>query len=140
MMWRWDHVLLRGVDGKGSGAFAAPRGGKRHKGTDYVFASGDEVKSPVKGIITRLGWAYANSEFRLIEILSHKGSLLWRFLYVDPIVKAGDKIIEGQTIGTAQKISKRYGSEMKDHVHVEVNVNVEQLLGGRHDHQGDHGG
>ena len=138
MMWRWDHVPLRGADPEGSGAFAASRGGKRHKGVDYAFAPGDDVNSPVKGIVTRLGWAYANAPYRLVEILSHKGSLLWRFLYIDPIVKAGDKIELGQTIGTAQQISKRDGSEMTDHVHVEVNVNVQQLLGGRDDTSGDH--
>ena len=138
MMSRWDHMPLRGADPHGSGAFAAPRGGKRHKGTDYAFTPGSNVLSPVDGTVTRIGWAYSNSEYRLIEIISHGGALLWRFLYVDPIVKAGDKIIMDQTIGTAQQISKRYGSGMIDHVHVEVNVDIEWLLGGKHDSEGDH--
>ena len=130
MTWRWDHVPLRGNDPEGSGAFASKRGAKKHKGTDYAFAPGEEVKSPIEGVVTRLGWAYKDAPYRLIEILSHSGALLWRFLYVRPAVKAGDEILEGQTIGTAQKISDRYGKKMTDHVHVEVNVDIEQLLGG----------
>lgn len=132
MIKKWADVELRGEDREGSGAFAAPRGGKRHKGVDYRFAEGDPVFSPVDGIVTRIGWAYANDIYRLVEILSHKGYLLWRFLYIAPLVKAGDKVKRGQTIGTAQAISKRYGPNMTDHVHVEVNIDVAAVLGGKH--------
>ena len=138
-MWDWDDVPLRGADLEGSGAFAAPRGGKRHKGVDYAFEPGAEVKSPIEGCVTRLGWAYKDAPYRLVEILSHGGAMLWRFLYIDPIVGAGDLVASGQTIGTAQKISDRYGEEMTDHVHVEVNVDITELIGGKHDSEGDHG-
>jgi murein DD-endopeptidase MepM/ murein hydrolase activator NlpD len=130
MIYRWDDVPLRGVDGEGSGSFAASRGAKRHKGTDYEFAPGDEVKSPIEGTVTRLGLAYSNAPYRLVEIISHGGVLLWRFLYVDPVVRKGDRVTLGQTIGTAQKISDRYGEKMTDHVHVEVNVDIVELIGG----------
>ena len=139
MIWSWEDVPLRGSDPEGSGAFAASRGAKRHKGVDYAFEPGAEVKSPIEGIVTRLGWAYPNAPYRLIEILSHNGSLLWRFLYVNPVVRAGQQVAMGQTIGTAQKISDRYGEKMTDHVHVEVNVDIVELIGGKHDSEGDHG-
>jgi murein DD-endopeptidase MepM/ murein hydrolase activator NlpD len=117
-------------DSEGSGAFAAPRGGKRHKGFDYEFEEGEDVLSPVDGIVTRLGYAYENQPYRLVEILSHKGLLLWKFLYLDPIVRAGDRVKVGQVIGVAQAISKQYGSNMKDHVHVEINIDPHAMLGG----------
>ena len=129
MISKWDERRIRS-DSEGDGHFAAPRGGRRHEGVDYEFDPGEAVKSPVEGIVTRLGWAYANDEYRLVEILSHKGYLLWRFLYVDPLVKAGDKVTLDQTIGTAQSVSKRYSDKMKDHVHVEVNIDVKAVLGG----------
>ena len=80
--------------------------------------------------VTRLGYAYKDEPYRLIEILSHKGYLLWRFLYVDPIVSPGNRVEAGQTIGTAQAISRKYGRKMTDHVHVEININPYAVLGG----------
>ena len=130
MIARWDKRKGRGCDGEGSGAFAAPRGSKRHKGFDYRFTKGEIVTSPVDGIVTRLGYAYKDEPYRLIEILSHKGYLLWRFLYVDPIVSPGNRVEAGQTIGTAQAISRKYGRKMTDHVHVEININPYAVLGG----------
>lgn len=129
MISRWDQRVIRS-DPEGDGAFAAPRGAKRHKGVDYEFEEGQEVLSPVDGIVTRLGWAYKNDIYRLIEILSHKGYLLWRFLYVKPEVHAGQHVKLDQTIGTAQAVSNRYGTEMKDHVHVEININPRGVIGG----------
>jgi murein DD-endopeptidase MepM/ murein hydrolase activator NlpD len=130
MIKRWDERVIRS-DLEGDGHFAAKRGSKRHKGVDYEFSPGDEVESPVDGIVTRLGYAYANEPYRLIEILSHKGYLLWRFLYVQPKVRAGDKVESGQVIGTAQAISDKYGPNMKNHVHVEMNVDTRAMLGGK---------
>ena len=131
MIARWDERVIR-VDGQGNGNFAEPRGGHRHKGVDYCFLPDEAVKSPVSGIVTRIGQAYSDTpKYKLIEILSHKGYILWRFLYVKPFVKAGDKVTVDQTIGTAQDISAKYGGGMKDHVHVEMNIDVKAVLGGK---------
>jgi hypothetical protein len=131
MIARWETRKLRGQDPEGDGSFAASRGGKRHKGVDYCYDPGEIVKCPVDGIVTRTGRCYTDSTlYKLVEILSHKGMLLWRFLYVDPEVKAGEKVVMDQTIGTAQDISARYSQKMKNHVHVEMNVDVSKMLGG----------
>jgi murein DD-endopeptidase MepM/ murein hydrolase activator NlpD len=129
-MYRWDDIPLRGADPKGDGQFAAGRGGKRHKGEDYQFSEGDPVRTPVSGIVTRLGWCYEKESYRLVEILSHKGAFLWRFLYIKPTVKAGQKVFEGDLIGHAQDIASKYGGGMKNHCHVEVSVSPRQLIGG----------
>ena len=129
MIKQWEGRLIRD-DAEGSGIFAARRGSKRHKGLDYEFYEGETIVSPVSGIVTRLGYAYSDEPYRLVEIRSHKGYLLWRFLYVEPLVAAGQKIEVDQTIGTAQAISNKYGSKMTDHVHVEINIDPEAVLGG----------
>lgn len=134
MISRWENRLVRGQDAHGSGAFVAPRGGKRHKGTDYVFEPGEAVHSPIEGIVTRTGYAYEGEAYRLIEILSHKGYLLWRFLYVDPKVSAGDKVLPDDVIGKAQDIAAKYNRPKKvmtNHVHVEINLNPRGVLGGQ---------
>lgn len=130
MVRRWDDREIRSDD-EGDGHFAAPRGGRRHEGVDYCFDEGEDVLSPVDGIVTRLGWAYANEPYRLVEILSHKGYILWRFLYIDPLVKAGQKVHVDEVIGKAQAISKKYSDKMKNHVHVEMNLDVQSVLGGK---------
>ncbi|MHC4703362.1 MAG: peptidoglycan DD-metalloendopeptidase family protein [Planctomycetota bacterium] len=131
MIYRWDDEELRGVDPKGSGMFAAGRGSKRHKGVDYRKAVGQDVKTPVAGIVTRLGWCYKDEPYRLVEILSHKGAFLWRVLYVDPCVESGAIVKSGQTIGQAQDIASKYGGGMINHVHVEVSIDPTLLIGGK---------
>jgi hypothetical protein len=86
----------------------------------------------VAGIVTRLGWCYVNEPYRLVEILSHQGAFLWRFLYVDPDVAAGDVVGSGQVIGHAQDIAAKYGGGMINHVHVEVNIDPTLLIGGQY--------
>lgn len=46
---------------------------------------------------------------------------LVKMFYLSPVLaKPGQQVMQGQAIGTAQKISTKYGSGMIDHVHVEV--------------------
>lgn len=130
MISKWEDRRLR-RDQEGDGAFASRRGGRRHKGADFEFKPGEKVYSPISGLVTRIGQAYANDErYKLIEVLSHKGYLLWRFLYVNPSVRAGDRVEVDQTIGTAQDISKRYSEKMTPHVHVEINIDPWSVIGG----------
>lgn len=133
-MKEWEKRKLRGQDPSGDGGFAAPRGGRRHNGVDYCFLPDEPVKSPVAGIVTRIGQCYAGDPtYKLVEILSDKGAAMWRFLYVKPAVKSAQIVQIGQTIGTAQDISRRYSKNMKNHVHVEVNLDVARVLGGVQD-------
>jgi hypothetical protein len=85
----------------------------------------------VDGLVLRIGWAYKDEPYRLVEILTHKGYLLWRFLYIDPVVKAGDKIKRDQLLGHAQAVSNKYGPAMQDHVHVEMNIDPHAVIGGQ---------
>jgi len=130
-MKRWDEVELRGIDPMGSGAFAASRGGRRHKGVDYKKEAGEEIFTPIGGLVTRIGLCYEGESYKLVEIFSHKGAFLWRFLYVDPVVRSGMVLHEGDLIGHSQDIASKYGNGMINHCHVEVNIDVKLLIGGK---------
>ncbi|MEM1142743.1 MAG: M23 family metallopeptidase [Pseudomonadota bacterium] len=115
-------------DRAGAGYFGAPRGGRKHRGVDYVVTPGNEVLSPVSGTVERLGWAYARDDtWRIVDIRAVDG-FLHRVFYVEPMVDAGQEVTRFTVIGLAQDISAFYpDSGMKPHVHYEV-INTE----GRH--------
>jgi len=116
------------VDKWGSGEFGAPRrngkGRYAHKGIDYAAEHGSIVLSPVRGRVNRLGWCYATSgpksEYRLIEIETDDAMI--RFLYLRPLVEAGQKINTGDELGVVQDLSKIYQG-IKNHCHIDVRVN-----------------
>lgn len=119
------------MDGAGSGDFASSRGGRLHKGVDFEFAYNEEVPSPVTGTVVRIGHCYADDlSYRLVEILTHNQLALVRLLYVRPLVGKNQFVNEGDIIGTAQNIAARHGPPMKNHVHIEVNIDPRILKGG----------
>jgi hypothetical protein len=121
----------REYDAWGSGAFAAPRGSKKHRGRDYKFEPGAPVKAPEAGRIVRIGYPYkAPSIYRLIELLNEDHTILWRFFYVDPIVMAVNKVYAGETIGYAQDITANYDERMDNHVHVECIMDPDRFFKG----------
>lgn len=112
---------LRGSDGYGSGAYGASRGARTHKGIDFSAPFGATILSPVEGIVSRLGYPYADDlSYRYIEILTC-GGLKHRIFYIDPIVKLSDKIAVGQPIGRVQNIAAKYDEHlMRNHIHYEI--------------------
>ena len=82
---------------------------------------GDEVTSPIDGTVKRLGWAYSNADFGLIEITGrgrHEGVKV-QLLYLAPYVRKDQTVTAGQVVGHAQDVSKRYAG-ITPHVHLEV--------------------
>lgn len=125
----------RGTDPAGSGVFGASRdGGKRkHMGLDLISVPGDEVVSPIYGIVTRLGWAYSDADLGSIHIEGqdqHDGVTV-KMLYARGMeaLKTGAKVEPGQTIGTAQDVAahwlKKGVAGMKNHIHLEVTMQVD---------------
>lgn len=127
-------------DDWGSGSFAASRGGRYHKGRDYLFEPGEEVRSPVEGTVLRLGYPYNDSDsterYRLVEILGSGRRVIWRFFYVRPCVAVGEMVFPAQMIGVAQDIAKKYKDpqrqHMGNHVHVECIVDPEAFFDNAH--------
>lgn len=111
---------LRECDVHGCGYFGAPRGNHKHEGVDLMATPGTYVYAPFKGKITKNGYCYPDtSEYRYIELTGD--NLVCRILYaeLDPAFKVGDSVPEGQFLGVAQDIEKRY-PKITPHVHVEL--------------------
>lgn len=108
------------IDGYGDGRFGARRSDHSHNGIDLVVTPGESILSPITGKVVRYSYPYADdSRFSGVHIQNDE--YLVKMWYLSPVlVKPGQQVTQGQAIGTAQKISTKYGSGMIDHVHVEV--------------------
>jgi len=114
-----EKIELRGEDPTGHGYYGAKRGSRKHKGLDLVAAPGDAVLSPIHGVVTKLGYPYANNlAFRYVEI-TNDTYRVW-LMYVAPEVKVGDRVFEGQRVGEVQDIAGYWDPKMKNHVHYQV--------------------
>jgi hypothetical protein len=117
-------------DDWGSGEFGAPRGQRKHAGLDFVCAPGELVLSPCRGVITDIGYCYADTPYyRLLRI--HEGSCIVGLLYVKPLVGMNEAVGPGTPVGVAQNIKKRYTTidkQMVNHVHLEVELLKRRVL------------
>lgn len=133
--WAVQHVpfvnLLRAVapvdqrplvirqDAKGDGRFGAPRSGNRlHRGIDIAAPRG----SPVRAL--RSGRVVTNSKHRgmgrYVE-LQHAGRMRSLYAHLDTVlVQAGDRVRQGQVIGTVGKTGNARHAWIMPHVHLEV--------------------
>lgn len=112
---------IRQSDCHGHGHFGAPRaGGKRkHNGVDFACYPGAVVLSAVKGVVTKLGFPYADDlSFRYVQITDEKGKNV-RYFYVEPCVAIGQKISVLDPIGMTQKLGDRYVG-ITEHFHLEI--------------------
>lgn len=113
------HADPRGTDKWGSGAFGASRGKHKHEGIDYRADPGDLCLPMKPGVVTKVGYPYANDfSFRYVEVEDFEGYKA-RYFYVDPVVKEGDHVSLLSPLGVVQSLNGRYPG-IKDHVHVEV--------------------
>lgn len=116
-------------DSEGDGHYGAPRGNRKHIGIDLISYVGENVLSPVSGVINRLGFAYSkprdsNYIFKIISI-EDKDGLKHELFYVNPCVKVGDTVEQGNLIGQTQDLRIQYPllSNMKNHVHLQIKNN-----------------
>ena len=121
----------RGFDAYGSGTFGASRdgGARAHLGRDYVALPGDQVVSPIDGIVKRHAKAYPDADLAGLEI--EGAGVRAKLLYVLPCVEPGEKVKAGQVIGTAQDVASYHEKRsprpgrMVNHVHCELMVWVD---------------
>ena len=112
---------LRKVDRWGMGHYHAPRGNRLHNGMDFAALPESEVLANYPGRVTKLGYPYSDDlSFRYVEVTmpaptEHK----LRYFYINPSVKMGDTISEGQVLGTVQDLTTRY-KDIINHFHFEV--------------------
>ena len=112
-------------DAGGSGFYGSPRGNRKHRGIDFSGTHGQRAVAPITGSIKRLGYAYADSKtYRVIVIEGHYCTV--KIMYVNPSVKEGEFVRQGQVIGFVQNVQARY-SDCENHVHLEIS-DVDPLI------------
>lgn len=117
---------IRPCDAQGCGNFDAGRGGRTHKGVDMIVSENQEVTAPFDCKINRYGYPYATDlNYRLIEIIGTgiKAAYKMKIMYIKEIHSVGTTIKRGQVLCIADDITKKYGSSMTRHVHVELYKN-----------------
>lgn len=117
-------------DAEGFGYFDAPRGRRKHDGTDFLCAPGTEVVFPFdNGKILRIAYPYSgDTELsgvygRAIE----RGKLLYfkMFYFLPRLDVLQLDFKQGDMLGVAQDVTVKYVKpgvpcEMKPHVHLEI--------------------
>ncbi len=112
---------IRGCDPKGCGTFGAIRDGHVHQGIDIIAETGEDIISPIDGVITRFPFPYGDDlRYTGIEIKNEKYKVT--LFYVTPFVAANKRVKQGEKIGTAQNLHIKYGSQITNHVHIEVRL------------------
>lgn len=111
-------------DSWGDGNFGSSRGDRQHQGVDIEVFEGETIYSPIPGKINRVAYPYANDlKWHGVEIL---GAGEWQGYSIKMFYMSPDKSLLGKTvergapIGKAQAISRKYSTDMQDHVHVEL--------------------
>ena len=122
--------LIRLMDHFGSGLFNAPRGKVKHNGVDFICEPGQVVVSPMNGIVTRQAFPYADRDYS--GVLLENESLSLKMFYFIPDKKLiGKRVKQGDRLGIAQDISKRYNTKkrtMTPHIHLQIECIDPMLL------------
>lgn len=112
---------IRVADKFGLGRYGAPRGPHRHRGADYVCEPGQDIISPIAGVFVREANPYAlPSKYNYRGLLIESPFMTLEIFYVYPIAELlGHSVKQGQVIGTAQDISRKYPG-ITPHVHLQI--------------------
>jgi murein DD-endopeptidase MepM/ murein hydrolase activator NlpD len=138
---------IRGNDKYGSGAYDAPRGSHNHRGADPACYPGSGVNSVSDGVVTKIGFPYSQDDpdlrlstkekekflnkkaLRYVQITY--GGLDFRYMYIIPSVKVGDKIQKGVPIGTSISLQHIYPG-ITEHFHFEIKENGKHINPGNY--------
>jgi len=119
-------LSIRGTDKYGAGNHGANRGARVHDGADYISISGQQVKAPLSGKVSKISKPYSSGIDAMvlsgIEIVSSDGTtyLIW---YIQPSINIVGTVVKAGTsiIGTAKSLQNRYKG-ITDHVHVRIHT------------------
>ena len=94
---------------------------RAHLGTDIAAPYGTKIVAPAPARVRSVGWSFG---YGLTIELEHTGGVITRFGHCrSGIVRAGDRVLEGETIGTVGSTGLATGP----HVHFEVLVRGQQV-------------
>jgi len=118
---------VRLSDSYGEGYFGASRGKRKHLGIDYCCYPGSVILSPVSGVVSKVGYTYADDlSFRYVEVTA-VDKLRYRIFYIEPCVSLDDHVLARETaLGVSQTLGYRYPADenhpspITEHVHFEV--------------------
>lgn len=113
-------------DAYGKGAYGASRsGGRTHQGLDLTAPLGEKILASKSG---RVISAFDEKGYgRCIEIL-HPDGLKTRYAHLaSMVVKRGDWVGAGQTIGACGKSGNAINPHIKPHLHFEIRSKKESL-------------
>ena len=111
--------LLIRHDAKGDGRFAAPRSGYRqHRGVDLAAEWGSPVRAIRSGTVTRVGLHRGLGRF--VEV-AHRRDLRSLYAHLNEVdVRVGERVRQGERIGTVGKTGNARHPWITPHVHLEV--------------------
>ena len=111
--------LLIRHDAKGDGRFAAPRSGHRqHRGVDLAAELGSPVRTIRSGMVTRVGLHHGLGRF--VEV-AHRRDLHSLYAHLNEVdVRVGERVRQGERIGTVGKTGNARHPWIAPHVHLEV--------------------
>ncbi len=114
-----DGPLVIRHDAKGDGRFAAPRSGNRkHRGIDVAAELGSAVRAIRSGAVLETGTHRGLGRFVKLE---HNGGMTSLYAHLkDVTIEAGDRVGQGQPIGTVGKTGNARHPWITPHVHLEV--------------------
>ena len=109
-------------DSKGSGYYWARRGIRRHLGTDFEAVPGQDVLCPInEGKIIKENYPYADLSYHGLTIQSKDIEIVMFYCKVLPGL-VGQTVFKGQVIATAEDISKKWGKDMINHIHLQIKL------------------
>jgi hypothetical protein len=122
------------IDAAGDGSFRASRGSRVHFGYDFLCEEGQEVFMPSDGLLKRVAFPYADdTSWTGVEITGDGFTI--KMFYLSPIIGlVGRNLSQGEVIGYAQGISRRYprwAGVMNDHVHLQLYLHEENFAIGK---------
>jgi murein DD-endopeptidase MepM/ murein hydrolase activator NlpD len=97
-----------------------PRWGRFHAGTDIAVLGGhDNVRAPLPGLVTNVGWLGGYSGYGLVVKVRHKGGLVTMYAHLArATVSRGKRVTKGDLLGHAGCT----GSCTGQHLHFEVRL------------------
>jgi murein DD-endopeptidase MepM/ murein hydrolase activator NlpD len=113
-----DPLVVR-QDAKGDGRFGAPRSGRQsHRGVDLLAPLGSPVRAIRSGTVIRVGTHRGLGRF--VE-LAHRRDLTSLYAHLATTeVEPGDRVAQGQVLGTVGKTGNARHPWISPHVHLEV--------------------
>lgn len=118
-------------DSQGDGRYFASRGTRRHRGLDFICNPGQVVTCPIDNAkAVRTAYPYADTrEYSGVLLRNSQFEILIFYMDVRQSI-FGKTLAQGDIIGTAQDITRRYSNKMTPHIHLQIkSVDPELLMG-----------